>query len=391
MKTAIHGLLYIVSFYMIELFSFIFITGVYLYVNTFYLSSVYQLSGLIMYLMILLVILIKAISFTSKLKEGYLIGHPMTPSAEWTSEETHYTHLSESAAYSFTINQSLWESDKEIVMNQEMYSQIKRYMKKHKNTLIPIFIWQWIKAMQNKQPFFNDKKLCMSQPLSNSDLSRCHIGGYYDTFLTNRIFNKSLKCKHTHYHANEIFHCKPKLMNNQIGVSTIGFTLDGYLLLWQQNSKALSSSGLLAPTGSGSLDYSMMKKNSLNKTLINAMNTELWEESNGKETQFTIDDIGRTYVIGHYRWMTRGGQPQFAGVSFLNIDYKELSPNLYEVTHGESKKIHSIEELIAHLHLLLEKDNLSFPLRMNILFLLDYIQEYPDFVSRMLIGAERVV
>ncbi len=88
----------------------------------------------------------------------------------------------------------------------------------------------------------------------------CHIGGYYDSFLTNQIVGTTLIIqdeKNTTINTEHIFPSNKEgdqnylsdisssPMNNHIGCSTLGFTKDRKLLIWMQGSTNQFNSGLI--------------------------------------------------------------------------------------------------------------------------------------------------
>ena len=118
-------------------------------------------------------------------------------------------------------------------------------------------------------------------------------------------------------------------MSEHIGANTIVVTKDGRLLVVIQKEKAaLYSQGLVAPTGSGSMDwvdFARIEKDSmhsgrrnLNEAIKKAATRELDEEtclSGGKM---------ETYVIGFYRWTSRGGLPGFLCLTRTEFAYDKL-------------------------------------------------------------------
>jgi hypothetical protein len=104
--------------------------------------------------------------------------------------------------------------------------------------------------------------------------------------------------------------------SNSVGVSTVAFDLQGTMYLTLQAVRNSFSAGLLAPTGSGSADWSDMAGLDA-PTLVDvvhaAVDRELREEG-GLHDEVRI----RTQVIGFGRWVARGGQPQFFCLSVLD-------------------------------------------------------------------------
>ena len=130
-------------------------------------------------------------------------------------------------------------------------------------------------------------------------------------------------------------------MANIVGISTLAFTTDDYLLMGRQSARNAASGKLLAPSGSGSLEprdlagarvgttasnaerrtgpsghwaRADMAATSLQEVLRLGMERELAEE-----TGVSADKILGTRVLGFGRWLERGARPEFFGVTSLNI------------------------------------------------------------------------
>ena len=191
-------------------------------------------------------------------------------------------------------------------------------------------------------------------------------------------------------------------MSEHIGANTIVVTKDGRLLVVIQKEKAaLYSQGLVAPTGSGSMDWgdfthiekdpTHFGRRNLNEAIKKAATRELDEEtclSGGK-----MD----TYVIGFYRWTSRGGLPGFLCLTRTELDYDKLcieetgetefSKDVNDELNGikfslkddqESKKadVQAIKDYVARR----DKDRpLSMPLYANLLALRDGIIDDSKF------------
>src|SRR5690606_28384422 len=108
-------------------------------------------------------------------------------------------------------------------------------------------------------------------------------------------------------------------MANHVGISTLAVTRDGQLLVWNQDGRAQHSRNQLAPTGSGSCDWKDFEAtrgagegNTLMQVVLRAMERELREESS---LQGVADARITSRVLGYFRWMNRGGKPEFVGIS----------------------------------------------------------------------------
>ena len=109
---------------------------------------------------------------------------------------------------------------------------------------------------------------------------------------------------------------------NGIGVSTIAITSDGMLVLTEQSVRNVGEPGLLAPSGSGSLeprDFAHSERRTVAELAIAGANRELQEEA-------SVDplDIEESLFLGFGRWLNKAACPEMFSVTFLNIDSHEL-------------------------------------------------------------------
>ncbi|MFG1919420.1 NUDIX hydrolase [Micromonospora sp. NPDC048898] len=109
---------------------------------------------------------------------------------------------------------------------------------------------------------------------------------------------------------------------NIIGVSTLAFTSDGQLLLVAQTRDNVGSPGLLAPSGSGSLepqDVSPQSTPTLQEIIRTGAERELREECHINSAEIEGSDL-----LGYGRWLSRGATPEFCAVTFLNVAGDQL-------------------------------------------------------------------
>jgi hypothetical protein len=109
------------------------------------------------------------------------------------------------------------------------------------------------------------------------------------------------------------------------------------------------------------------------------MQRELWEENGGNSLNKSIDEVGNTKVLGFFRWIDRGGKPEFIGITKLNCNVDDLKANSEELQDLSNRSdrdlllIESIDELIKVLKELKEdNDQISLPLYMCIQGALQY-------------------
>lgn len=295
------------------------------------------------------------------------------------------------AIHSDEVDDFLFHAERiPVVINNNISKRIHHFIKKNKETLFLFLLCQFKRANDSeKKMFYNEQKFCLSSdPADWGKGVVCHKGGYYDTFLTNIVGNKSIKetdgdgdiiaegrrwfpyyIKEGHYYLKPLATSE---MNNEIGISTIGITRDNYLIIWRQNRRTLSSVELLAPSGSGSCawkDYQNGNGDFI-KTISDAMGRELWEESSGKEICKHYKNYGQTKVLGFFRWVEKSGKPEFVGVTKLHYSYAEISPNRIEVSNPDRHSQEPIRITRSTISLklgeLMEHKELSVPLYMNL-------------------------
>lgn len=110
-------------------------------------------------------------------------------------------------------------------------------------------------------------------------------------------------------------------MSNQLGVSTLAFTSDGYLVFVQQTPTNAQSAGTLAPSGSGSLDWDDLEQaggDDLLAVVRHAAARELIEECGLHDRLQPADLAGASiHVYAFARMLHRGGKPEFYCVALL--------------------------------------------------------------------------
>ena len=179
---------------------------------------------------------------------------------------------------------------------------------------------------------------------------------------------------------------------NVIGVSSLAFTADvpRRLVLVRQSPVSASSPGLWAPSASGSMDERDVasrrpgEEMSFSQLVVRAMERELVEESNIEPAL-----ILGTRILGYYRWLNKGGKPEYAGVTRLGVraDQLRLLPRVEErpwvkrvsilgeldmtaLRRGETLQAlpEDLHDMARHEHVHL-RDSTSFPLYMCLRYL----------------------
>jgi hypothetical protein len=223
-------------------------------------------------------------------------------------------------------------------------------------------------------------------------------GSYFISFLTNELCTKRLVTRHAQptvlFEGRMIFpwvvaghestpRLRPlgeSLMGNHIGVSTIAHSADTRLVVWRQAATAMQSEELLVSTGSGSCDWDDLDPSRfLLDTVASAMEREFHEESNPLGTLIVGDQAQRTDVIGYFRWIRRGGKPEFVGVSKLTVDARTIEANAVEVDQPTwiptTYPAGNYEEMLNSVETLLLRDDLSVPLWVNLVCLKQALDE----------------
>lgn len=239
--------------------------------------------------------------------------------------------------------------------------------------------------------FYNNCSLCLSDDIGfNESAIGLYKGDYYTSYLTNLSFSYRIRHDdgslqftplYTKYNG-KLPDIRCSDMNNSIGVSTIAFSKDGYIFCLQQNTKADSSAGMLTPSGSGVSNWSDYEKGNFIRSILNATNRELFEECGG----YFYKDIAKetkSKIIGFFRWLDKGGKPEFISVSVINKNISDIFPQPKEQTleiiseHIKNNITGRIEwdTLFTFLDKIQQNSMCSFPLYMCIYTLRRYIQK----------------
>ncbi|GLZ38540.1 hypothetical protein [Actinokineospora sp. NBRC 105648] len=134
-----------------------------------------------------------------------------------------------------------------------------------------------------------------------------------------------------------------------VGVSTLAIDQNKRVVLIAHSETALSSAGRIAPSGSGSLEPRDLPRRlvrgkeetgSLCDAITTGMTRELLEESNLEQS-----DIRWSAVTGYFRWITRGGKPEYVGVTVLNRRTDELTDRRRLTEHKWVKAIYRDVEI----------------------------------------------
>lgn len=288
-------------------------------------------------------------------------------------------------------------------INNAKQKRTQDYISRNKELIFIFLKKHWRDSKYRYVYFYNEKKLCLAKSLRENQTVYFCEGRYYNTYLTNQIHFKKLTGDRIEPWFSPLYHryldtipsVSVSPMSDEIGVSSLGITKNGYLVIVTQGLKANSSNGLLVPTGSGSADWTDYDNEGKDfyQTIINATNRELSEELGLKLVK---DSSIRTKVIGYFRWLNRGGKPEFVSISFLDMDEDQIYPELKELKDqsgirqlvcfdfGEKRICgDNIEKELAKF---LNCPECSFPLFMNINIFLEYYHNYPGDFEKFLFG-----
>lgn len=130
-----------------------------------------------------------------------------------------------------------------------------------------------------------------------------------------------------------------RLLANSVGVTTLALSRDRFPLIFNQKNQNIEGSGTLTLAGSGSADFADIKhvpRNLLLDTVKTGMIRELFEEARLDVPSHALaalrrDAMEKTYVTGFFRWIRRGGKPEFLGVTKLDINLANIRADNIEV------------------------------------------------------------
>jgi hypothetical protein len=116
--------------------------------------------------------------------------------------------------------------------------------------------------------------------------------------------------------------------SNQLGVSTLAFTSDGSLILVRQSKANEYSAGLLAPSGSGSLDWSDTDEaQDFINLIARGAGRELFEELGlARDGRLDFETFVRHHIVVYAfsRMIHRAGKPEFYCLSFLPFTVSDI-------------------------------------------------------------------
>ncbi len=307
---------------------------------------------------------------------------------------------------SFSYNEKVCEKlrnndDFKCVIYKSASKKVDNYIKNIFPCLLPFISKHYNDSQANRKLFTNDKKLCLYGQITMKD-DKVHLckGSYYNTYLTNKIFLKSLISNEAsdiypmHGYSNRKVKLPYEYFSNEIGVSTVAITLDGYLFLQLQGTHADASAGLVVPSGSGSADWKDYTRNrkitsNLEEIISYSTKRELAEET-GSQNRNPDKIVCKNKVIGFFRWLDLGGKPEFVSLSILNKNRDDIIPQNSEqqpLSMDYCFKIVTKENTIDDAELekcwkIMENSKCSLPLYVNLKMLKLYIENNKEDFER---------
>ena len=295
-------------------------------------------------------------------------------------------------------------------------AKVRKFIMQHRSVMFEFLNERRADSKDKHHEFFNEDKLCLTSDLMTKENSpaSCHRGTYFSAYLTNLCCKKELYGQDDMvvFDGYDYFPAAKNVLQplaftslcNNIGISTIGITDDHYLVLWVQNFKTQGNNGRLVPSGSGSCDWADRKHGGkpnadFAAVIRYAMQRELWEESGKEALSATPDKIGTTRIIGFFRWLEKGGAPEFTGVTRMHCRIEDVSPDDAEVCNKDGREPQHIlitggteQALLAAIDELSERSDICLPLYMNLLFLKQWIlaEDLPKKTEQKKAKAERL-
>jgi hypothetical protein len=333
---------------------------------------------------------------------------------EQAPRSTRTTPFDEYVVWSEAVNRFLRRSDIMTVRNDRKIEAVEAALRRRAPICQDVLRSQYYRAAQKQIRFINEKKTCLTSdifPAEELVLTVCK-GSYYHGFLTNELVTKQLESVGDYprplYDGTDDYpverqtparyvlrHLESSGMSDHIGVSSLFRTSDGRLQLWRQTDAALQSEFRLVPTASGSCDWADWARlpaqhKTLNRLVRRAMEREFCEESHPLKSVLHGVRIN-THITGFFRWVRRGGKPEFVGISNADVHSAVLRPNLAEVDSPVAAKLSypaaTLEELLESVEQILACEDLSVPLWATLLCLRDYAQTDTQRLKSMLFAS----
>ncbi|HLR44652.1 MAG TPA: NUDIX hydrolase, partial [Brevibacterium sp.] len=167
---------------------------------------------------------------------------------------------------------------------------------------------------------------------------------------------------------------------NVVGVATLAISQDRRVLIVEQSPANHASQGLLAPSGSGSLEPKDFDED-LQTFALNGANREFVEE-----TGVDADRIIGSRLISFGRWLERGAKPEFFGLTLLEGTAETIDRGRRKV--GGAEAMYTRRATWIPLEALLDPTSerravMSLPLAFALRSLGHALQADPDLLSTL--------
>jgi hypothetical protein len=195
--------------------------------------------------------------------------------------------------------------------------------------------------------------------------------------------------------------CMMSQTSSQIGASSLllGVSraekdegrISGHIAIVKQGLGNLQSGGLLAPSGSGSLDWSDYI-DYRDRMILKGMHRELFEETKKGHWEDLIKGVMvKTVFTGYGRMLHRGGKPEFYGLVVMPRGLDQ-----YDIDKTEKRYVNgfdlidvsplTVDNIIVCLNRYKEINhrNFSHPLHMCVEFAVDFLSENKDVFIGMI-------
>jgi len=280
------------------------------------------------------------------------------------------------------------KSDYSFLTNEGPISIEQNKNKAHNTEILIDSMWPVLSVFLNEKyhstrNFHNEKKLCLASEITKKgnqwEASVCE-GNYYNSYLTNSIYNTYLleSGSGSHFYPpycalnEEIQLLERSKMSDHIGVSTLLRASDGKICLPVQVKDAAYNSRKVVPTGSGSVDYDDAKgTKDLRQIIIRAAERELKEETLFDAQEWRDKQINvQTRIIGFYRDLSRGGKPEFCCVTDVPLPSEQIPIHPQKLEQYERfNDFYKIKECLEEKLQIFKEFAISDTLRANLYFL----------------------
>jgi hypothetical protein len=276
------------------------------------------------------------------------------------------------------------------LLSRAKMKETRTYIRQYQETLLKFLNHKWYEVSQNGGKFTNDRKICFASEVYQVDGAlqwRITKGCYYNGYLTNTIFTQYIGGSHYKLYPpmnmlnTPICPLGDSDFSDHIGVSTLLYTADGYVVVFRQAGNAGQYPNKYVSSGSGSLDFADFDNDvDIRTVIIRGAERELGEESSLAKNLLTKDRdrqnvVIDTKVLRYYRDMERGGKPEFCCISMVNKpkDFiKEyVSPSVTELANEKNWKLFADDDLWQDEIL----PYASLSLKMNYMAVRDYMEK----------------